>query len=116
MIGMQSNYADLGRAIQPEWNTHRANAAIDVKQQIMQTEPSLNIPSTEGGKIERAKDGEANLAAMSVAGKHEAYGRPCGMVEEVVGPVGRMAKQNDGLIRNEAYGFGDGLVGIRNAF
>lgn len=53
---------------------------------------------------------------MRVAGEHEADELSRRMMEEVVGPIGRVTEKGDGFVGDVANGFGDGLVGVGNAF
>jgi len=113
--GAESDEGDFGRAIEAEGKADGADAAVNVKEQIVDAKPALNVLFAERRKDEGTEDGKANLAAMRVAGEHEANGFAGGMAEEIVGPVGRVAKKDYGLTGEIADGFGDGFVGVGNA-
>ncbi len=58
-------------AVEPEGQTHRSEAAIDVELHLLKLIGSLNIFFSHWRQDEGADERQADLAAMGVAGEHE---------------------------------------------
>ena len=81
--------------------------------------PKRNHPSTYFrpivGQNQRTNQRQANLAAVGVAAEHERDGLPGGKRQQMIHIVGRMAEQNNRLLRNIADRSGNGGFRIRQA-
>ncbi len=101
-------YRDLGRAVEAEGKADSADAAVDVELHVAEAEVALDVLLTHWRKDERAEEGQADLAAVGVAGEHEVDERAARMLDDGVGVVGFVSHEDDG-----AVGFGgDGEVEV----
>ena len=72
-------------------------------------EEAFDIFLAHGGEDERAYEGEADLAAVGVAGEHDVDEGEAGVVDDAIGVVGLVAHEDDGGL---GVG-GDGEVEVR---
>ena len=101
---MKGEDGDLRRAVQPEGNSHRANAPIDVKLHILEVEKAFRVVFAHGWKDERAEKGQAYLAAVGMAGQHKIDKLPPGMLDDCVGVVGFVRHQQHGGVGQRWHG------------
>ena len=62
---------EFGGAVEAEGHAYGADAAVDVELHVVEVEEAFDVFFAHGGKDEGAEDGEADLAAVGVAGEHE---------------------------------------------
>jgi hypothetical protein len=105
----EGDVGDFGGAVEAEGHAYRAEAAVDVELHVVDLEEAFDVLLAHGGKDEGADDGEADLAAVGVAGEHEVDGGEAGMAADVVGVVGLVAEQDGGGAVGEV---GDGEVEV----
>ena len=84
------------RAVEAEGQTHCADASVDVELQVVEVEHAFDVLLTHGRKDERAEDGEADLAAVGVAGEHEVDEREAGVLDDGLDVVRLVAHEEDG--------------------
>jgi hypothetical protein len=112
----QDHRSDFGGAVEPEGNSNRADATVDVELQSFELKDSLDIFFSQIWKIHGAGKGDTDLAAVRVAAEHELNRRACRVTEKVVGKVRRMAQEECrllGAIPNER---GNGAIHVGVAF
>jgi hypothetical protein len=84
---------------------------------VVELEHAFDVLLTHGRQNERAKDGEAYLAAVGVAGEHEIDEREAGVEDDVLDVVRLVAHEDDGCAgvwrdgEVEVGGAGSGVVG-----
>ena len=106
--GLEGDDGDLRWAVEAEGQAYGADAAVDVELHLVEAEVAFGILLAHGREDERAEEGEADLAAVGVAGEHEVDERAAGVGDDVVGVVGLVGHEDDG-----AVGFGgDGEVEV----
>ena len=98
----------LGGAVEAEGKAYCADAAIDVELHVAELEEAFHIFLAHGREDERADVGEADLAAVGVAGEHDVDEREAGVEDYFVDVVGLVAHEEDG----SAGGFGAGEVEV----
>ena len=76
------NRRDLRWAVEAEGNAHGADAAVDVELHAGRSGRGPRRTSCPWGEDERADEGEADLAAVGVAGEHQVDERAAGMGEK----------------------------------
>jgi len=108
----QRDLGDLGRAVESEGRSNRAEAAIDVELQVLQAEQALNIFLAERGKRHGRKEGEAHLSAVGVSAEHELNSGSGRMLKQFIGEIGCMAQEDDGLVCAGAKEFRNGEVKV----
>ena len=108
----QRDLGDLGRAVESEGRSNRAEAAIDVELQVLQAEQALNIFLAERGKRHGRNEWKANLSAVGVAAEHELNGWACRMLEHLIDEIGCMAQEDDRLVCAGAKEFRNGEVDV----
>ena len=69
--GTEGEQRDLRRAVEPEWETDGAEAAIDVKLQIPEPEPGFDILAAQMAEESGDRRRHPDLAAVGVAGEHK---------------------------------------------
>ena len=99
---------DLGGAVEAEGKADGAEAAVDVELHVAEAEGAFDVLLAHGREDERAEDGQADLAAVGVAGEHGVDPGEAGMADDVVDEVGLVAHEDDG----GAGSVGDGEVEI----
>lgn len=67
----EGEFGQFGRAVEPERQAHGADPTIDVQVHVVELEEPLHVLLAHGGEDEWAEDGQADLAAVGVAGEHE---------------------------------------------
>lgn len=82
----------------------------------MQLEETFDIFLSQVREHHGSEEGSADLAAVGMSAEHEGNGFACGMGEDRVGIVGRVAHQQHRLVGAIAQEFRDGLVEIGMAF
>ncbi len=102
---------NLCRAVEAEGKADGTDAAIDIELHVVEVEETFDVALAHGGKDERADDGESDLTAMGVTGEHEVDEGEAGVLHDVVGVVGLMAHEDDGLIDVDVGGNGQVEVG-----
>jgi hypothetical protein len=113
----EGDVGDFGGAVEAKWEADCTDAAVDVELHAAEVEGSLDVLLAHGGKDERADEGEADLAAVGVAGEHEVDEREAGVLDDLVGEVGLVAHEQDGGVgvggdgHVEVGGAGTGVVG-----
>jgi len=106
--GLEGDDRDFGGAVEAEGQAYGADAAVDVELHLVETVVAFGILQAHGREDERAEEGEYDLTAMGVAGKHQIDERTAGMGDDLVGVVGFVCHEEDG-----AVGFGgDGEIKI----
>lgn len=99
---------EFGGAVEAEGEAYGADAAIDVELHVVEVEDAFDVLLAHGGKDQGADDGEADLAAVGVAGEHEVDEREAGVQDDPVHVIGLMAHEEH---RCMGPG-GDGVVEI----
>ena len=94
----EGDVGDFGRAVKAERQAHGAEATVYVELHMAEVEEALDVPLAHWGEQERADDGEANLAAVGVAGEHEVDEREAGVLYYGVDEVGLVAEEDDGSL------------------
>ncbi len=104
-------------AVEAEGEAYGADASVDVELQVVEAEHAFDVLLSHGGEDEGAEDGEADLAAVGVAGEHEVDEREAGVEDDLFDVVGLVAHEDhggagvggDGEV--EVGGAGAGVVG-----
>ena len=84
---------------------------------MVEVEASLDVLLAHGGEDEGADDGQADLAAVGVAGEHEVDEREAGVLDDLIDVVGLVAHEKHGSLgiggngEAEVGGAGTGVVG-----
>ncbi len=78
---MQGEDRDLGGAVEAEGQAYGSDAAVDVELHVVEAEVAFDVLLAHGREDERAEEGEADLAAVGVAGEHEVDERAARVVE-----------------------------------
>jgi hypothetical protein len=99
---------EFGGAVEAEGKADGADAAVDVKLQVFELEETLDILLAHGWEDQRANVGEADLAAVGVAGEHEVDEREARVQNDLVDIIGLVAHEEDRRIGSG----GDGEVEI----
>lgn len=84
--------------------------------QIAELKPTLDVFSAVGRKKRGSDEWNADLAPVRVSAQHESHCLALGSSQQIVGIVGAVAKENDGLERQVANGFGNRSLRIRVTF
>ena len=58
---------EFGGTVEAEGKAYRADAAVHIQLHVVELEHAFDVLLTHGRQNERAKDGEAYLAAVGVA-------------------------------------------------
>lgn len=87
-----------------------------MKLQIAELKPTLDVFSAVGGKKRGSDEWNADLAPVRVSAQHESHCLTLGSSQQIIGIVGAVAKENDGLERQVANGFGNRSLRIRVTF
>jgi hypothetical protein len=107
---LQGEDGDLGGAVQAEWEAYGADAAVDVELEAVEAVEAFDVLLAPGWEDDGAEEWEADLASVGVAGEHDVDDVAAGMVDDLVGVVGRVAHQQDGAVG--AGGEGEVKVGL----
>lgn len=106
---LQGDDRNFGGAVEAEGQAYCADAAVDVELHLVEAVVALGVLQTHGGQDERAEEGQADLAAVGVAGEHEVDQVAARMLDDVIGKVGFVCHEKDG-----AVGFGgNGEIEVR---
>ncbi len=103
----QCSDGDLRRAIEAERDAYGADAAVDVKLARAHLVVPFGIQTTERRQSKRTEPRNADLSAMSVAGKDEVHVGTATMAGDGEGVVRLMSHQDDGGIGLVGDGLGD---------
>jgi hypothetical protein len=99
---------DLGWAVEAEGQAYGADASVDVELHVVEVEEALHVLDAHGWKDERADEGQAELAAVGVAGEHEIGQREAWVPDEAVDVVWLVTEYDAGGV-----GLGwDGEAGV----
>src|SRR5579875_3906793 len=114
---LEGEVGDFGGAVETEGKADGAEAAVDVELQVVELEAAFDVLFAHGRKDERADGGEADLAAVGVAGEHGVDVAEARVADDVVDVVGLVAHEDDGRGGEgrdgeiEVGGAGAGVVG-----
>jgi len=86
---------ELGGTVQPKGKADGADAAIDVELHVAEVEEAFNIFLAHGRKDEGADVGQADLAAVGVAGEHDIDEREARVKDDVVDVIGLVAHEEN---------------------
>jgi hypothetical protein len=95
---LQGEDGDFGGAVEAKGNAYGADAAVDVELQLTEAEEAFGVFFAHGRKDEGGHEGQANLAAVGVAGEDDVDETASGMLENGVGVVGLVRHENDGAV------------------
>lgn len=90
---------DLWRAVEPERDSDRSYAAVDVKLRVPYLEVALGIILTEKRQGQRSEAGDTDLSSVGVSGEDEVDERATRMGRDGVSVVGFMCHQDHRGIR-----------------
>ena len=93
--GLECQDRDLRGAVEAEGEADGADATVDVELHLVEAEVAFYILHSHGWKHKRSDEGQADLAAVGVAGEHEVDQWRSGMKEDVVGVVGLVSHEDD---------------------
>ncbi len=106
--GLECKQGDLWRAVETEGKPYGADAAVDVELHLVEAIVAPRIFFAHGRQDEGSDKGQADLAAVGVAGEHEVDEWAAGVGSDDVGVVGLVRHEDDGCV-----GFGgDGEVEV----
>ncbi len=109
---------DFGGAVQAKRNTDGADAAVNVELHFAEAIVALGIELAHGRENERANQGETDLAAVRMTGKHEVDQREAWMALEDLDVIRFVDKVEDRSARvggNGAEGVGCAGAGVVGA-
>ena len=92
----EGDEGDLGGAVEAEGDADGADAAVDVELHLVEAEEASDVLAAEGWEDKGAEDGEADLAAVGVAGEHKGDEAAAGVADDVVGVVGGVGHEDAG--------------------
>ncbi len=98
LCGLEGDDCDFGGAVETEGKAHGADAAVDVELHPVEAIEAFGVLLAHGREDERAEEGEPDLAAMGVTGKHEVDERTARVGEDLVGVVGLVRHEKDGTV------------------
>ena len=102
--GLKRQEGDFRWAVESEGQADGADAAVDVKLDVLQVIEAFGVDLAHGRQNERTGEGQTNLAAVGVTGKDEIDERAAGVFHDGVCVVGLVRHQNDGGVRFGGYG------------
>lgn len=107
----EGEVGEFGGAVEAEGEAYCADASIDVELHVVEVKDSFDVLLAHGREDQRADVGEADLAAVGVAGEHEVDEREAGMPDDPVDIIRLMAHEEDGCVGPG----GDGVVEVGSA-
>ena len=111
-LGLEGGDRDFGGAVEAERQAYGADAPVDVELGGADAVMAFGIAPAIGRQGERAQAGNADLAAVGVAGEDEVDERTEVVVGDAVGVVGLVRHEEDGCVGGCGEGGGEvGLLG-----
>lgn len=91
--GLEGDEGDFGWAAEADGQVDGADAAVDIELQVAHAVGAVDVFASHVGQEHGHEGGEADLAAVGMAGEHEV---DAAEVADGVGEVGFVAEQEDG--------------------
>ncbi len=96
---LEGEGGDFGGAVEAEGKANCSDASIDVELHSAELVGAFGVDAAQGREDKGAEDGEADLAAVGVAGEHEVDQGAARVGDDDVGEVGRVDHEEDGPLR-----------------
>ncbi len=95
---MQGDDGDFRWTVEAEGDAYGADAAVDVELHFVQLKEAFGVFFAHRREDEGGKEGQADLAAVGVAGKHDVDERSARVLEDEVSVIGFVRHEDDGAV------------------
>lgn len=93
---LEGEVGEFGGAVEAEGDADGADASVDVELHVAEFVEAFDVLLAHGRENEGADVGDADLAAMGVAGEHDVDERKAGVLDDVIDVVGLVTHEDDG--------------------